>query len=186
MFCGPQGEGDRAIATKALSQAVLTVQLLSGSSLLPWRTPSHWVSEVFCLCLVLNFFPPLQDPYLLFQSIPAVLFPSQGSSSLFHSGNCQFGGFCILNWFSKSGSIQTERQGEMTRLLPHLPLVLGNLNPNLYLTHIRTLLLGFIFSVIFGRAEFTPRRSIVISQGSLCDTELSSPLSPGSSLSCPK
>lgn len=47
----------------------------------------------------------------------------------------------------------------MTRLLLYLPLVLGNLSPNLCLTHIRALWLDSAFSVIFGRADLTPSMS---------------------------
>lgn len=67
----------------------------------------------------------------------------------------------------------------MTLMLLYLPFVLGNLC--LYLTHIRTLLLDFISSVTFGRAEFPPKISSVVSQGSLFDAELHSLLRPGSS-----
>lgn len=47
----------------------------------------------------------------------------------------------------------------MTRLLLYLPLVLGKLNPNLCLTHIRALWLDSAFFVSFGRADLTPSMS---------------------------
>lgn len=151
MCCGPQGEGDRAIATEALSWAVATVQLLSGISLLPWEPPSRWVSEVSCLCLVLNFFFP--SPLGSVPSLPVSqlhCFPVKVIHHWFTVENCHLVGFIKVNWFSKCGSIQTKREGEMTCLLLYLPVVLGNRNPSLYLTHIRTPLLGFI-SCYFGK-----------------------------------
>lgn len=69
--CGPQGEGDGAIAANTLAQAVVTMQVLSGSSLLPWHTLSCWLLEVFCLRLVLNFFS-----FPLGSITPLPVFPS--------------------------------------------------------------------------------------------------------------
>lgn len=142
----------------------------------------HWVSKVFCLSFVLNvFFLPfrihtfssgLSQLHCLLVKVIHLCFTVEIASSVV---------FVFLNSFSKSGSVQTKRQGEMTLLLLYLPFVLGNLCSYLYLTHIRTLLLDFVSSVTFGRAEFPPRISSVISQDSLFDTELRSLLRPGSS-----
>lgn len=60
------------------------------------------------------------------------------------------------SWFSKSGSILTKRQGEMTLLLLYLPLVLGNPSSGLYLTHIKALLWILFFQLFLSGLNSWP------------------------------